>query len=262
MEVSFTAKIMAAGRALESRNPNPLFLDPWAEKLAGPEAMKETMPISEKNEREGKPFASVRTHFFDNFLNNYSDGIRQIVILGSGLDTRAFRLNFSPDTHVYEIDQPNILVYKESVLKEFTPNCKNHLISADLREDFWSQLLIEQGYKTSEPSIWLLEGLVYYLNPTDVEKLMVTINNLSVAGSYLGIDVINTVILNGQDESAKYWQSSCDDPESFLADYGWKASAIQPGETGASFGRFTYKFPDRSVVDAPHLYFVTACKEK
>jgi hypothetical protein len=68
-------------------------------------------------------------------------------------------------------------------------------------------------------------------------------------------------LLNGSDELAQYWQSSCDDPESFFQPYGWKASAIQPGEEGAAYGRFTFQFADRADTEAPHIFFLTASKQ-
>lgn len=259
--VSFTAKVMAAGRAIETQRPDALFTDPLAAQLAGEEAIKAAIPLLEDYEKQGRPFAAVRTRFFDDFLNNCSQNIRQIVLLGSGMDTRAFRLNWQPGTHVYEIDRPDVLLYKELVLNGVIPNCIRHSIGADLKESLWLKLLIEKGYQPSEPTIWLLEGFLYYLNPTEVENLLTIIKDLSVPGSYFGADVINTVICNGSDDWAKYWLSSCDEPESFFAAYGWKASAIQPGEEGAAYGRFTYQFPKRNIPDAPHLFFVRAVKE-
>ncbi|MEC4818074.1 MAG: SAM-dependent methyltransferase, partial [Scytonema sp. PMC 1069.18] len=261
ISVSFTAKVIAAGRAIETQRPDALFHDPMAAQLAGKEAIEAAIPLLEEYEKQGRPFTSVRTRFFDDFLKDCFGHIRQIVLLGSGMDTRTFRLNWQSKTHVYEIDLPDVLLYKESVLNGMTPKCDRHSICADLKDSLWVQLLLEKGYQPSEPSIWILEGFLYYLNPTEVENLLTNITNLSVAGSYLGVDVINTVICNGSDDWAKYWLSSCDNPESFFAAYGWNASAIQPGEEGASFGRFTYQFPARNVPDAPHIFFVKAIKE-
>lgn len=262
IDVSFTAKVMAAGRAIETQRSDALFIDPFAEQLAGAEAVQAAIPRLEEDEKQGRPYTSVRTRFFDDFLINHSQTIQQIVLLGAGMDTRASRMNWSSKTCIYEIDKSNILNYKESVLAGIHPTCNRHLICADLKESFWSNLLLEKGYQPSEPSIWLLEGFLYYLNEAEVHNLLTTITNMSAIGSWLGVDVINTVILNGSDSWAQYWQSSCDHPESFFANYGWTAVAIQPGEEGASFGRFTYQFPDRSVSDAPHIFFVIASKEE
>lgn len=261
INVSFTAKVMAAVRAIETQRPDALFTDPLAAQLAGEEAIKAAILRLEEDEKQGRPFAVVRTRFFDDFLNDCSQHIRQVVLVGSGMDTRAFRLNWQPGTHVYEIDQPDVLHYKEAVLSGINPNCAHHLICADLKESIWCQSLIERGYKPSEPSVWLLEGFLYYLNLTKVDNLLTNIKELSVAGSYFCADVINTVVCNDSDEWARYWLSSCDEPESFFAAYGWKVSAIQPGEEGTHFGRFTYQFAARNVLDAPHIFFVRAVKE-
>lgn len=258
-KVSFTAKVMAAVRAIESQRPDALFVDPFAEQLAGSDAIQAAIPKVEEYEKLGEPFVSVRTRFFDDFLTNCGD-IRQVVLLGAGLDTRAFRLNWAAKTHVYELDCSDVLHYKETVLAGVHPRCVRHSICADLTQWHWSQLLLEQGYQSSEPSIWLLEGFLYYLNPTQAHNLLTTIENLTSAGSWFGADVINEAILNGSDEWAKYWQSSCDRPELFFAKYGWQASAIQPGEEGACFGRYTHQFSDRSVAESPHIFFVTACR--
>lgn len=261
VKVSFTAKVMAAGRAIETRRSDALFADPFAEQLAGPETIQEFMPILAEYERQGRPLSVVRTRFFDDFLISHSSKLRQIVLLGAGLDTRAFRLNWQVGTRVYEIDQTDVLSYKASVLTEVQPNCECHSIGADLQESLWPELLLGQGYQPSEPSIWLLEGFLYYLSPTAVHNLLTSLTTLTSPGSWLGMDLINSVTLNGADAWTRYWQSSCDHPESFLANYGWKASALQPGEAGAAFGRFTYRFPDRDVPDAPRMFFVTACKQ-
>lgn len=261
-DVSFIAKNMAAGRAYETRRSDALFIDPFAEKLAGKEVLEDVIPRLEADEKAGKPFTSIRTRYFDDLILGHSQNIQQIVLLGAGLDTRALRMEWAADTHVYEIDQSNILTYKESVLEDIQPTCNRHAIAADLKDSLWSEMLIKQGYQPSKPSIWLLEGVLYYLNEEEVHNLLTTITTLSVKGSWFGADVINSVIMNGQDDWAKYWLSCCDDPESFFEQYGWQASAIQPGDEGASFGRFTFQFPDPSLPDQPHLYFIAACRQE
>lgn len=261
VEVSFTAKVMAAIRAIETHRPGALFIDPFAELLAGADAIEAARPGVEAYAQQGRPFVSVRTRFFDDFLMAHSHNTRQVVLLGAGLDTRAFRLNWEAGTRVYEIDCSEVLHYKEAILAAIQPQCHRYSICANLTDFHWSQLLLERGYQPSERSIWLCEGLLYYLNSTDVDQLLTTIQNLTIAESWFGADMNNSVVVNGSADWAKYWQFSCDHPESFLANYGWKASVLQPGEAGASFGRFTYRFPDRSVPDAPHTFFVTACKQ-
>lgn len=142
VKVSFTAKVMAAARASETQRPDALFSDFFAEQLAGADVMQSVIPWLEEDEKQ---LFSIRTRFFDDFLINCSHNIQQVVFLGAGLDTRAFRLNWQAGTHIYEIDHSDVLHYKESVIAGH-PHCDRHSICADLRESYWSQLLLEQGY--------------------------------------------------------------------------------------------------------------------
>ncbi|MEG5173379.1 SAM-dependent methyltransferase [Microcoleus sp. B3-D7] len=258
-QVSFTARLMAASRAFESKRTNRLFNDPFSEQLAGIEAMELMLPKVEEYEANGRPYVAVRTRFFDDFLMQYSHTIRQVVLLGAGMDTRAYRLDLHPETHYYEIDRASVLDYKESILKDITPKCHRHVLAMDLRET-WVQPLVESGYRADQPSVWLLEGLLYYLSDGEVNELMATINAITLPGSRLGADLINEAILNSSGDLTSYWQSSCNHPESFFAEYGWNAFGIQPGEDGASFGRFTFQFSPRFIIDDPHIFFITANK--
>ena len=64
-------------------------------------------------------YQAVRTNFFDTYFNDaVASGIRQVVILASGLDSRAYRLDWPAGTTVYEIDQPQVLDYKSTTLAE------------------------------------------------------------------------------------------------------------------------------------------------
>ncbi len=55
-----------------------------------------------------------------------------------------------------------------------------------------------------------------------------------------------------------YWRCGFDNPEELLADYGWKAKVIQPGDDGAYFGRYTRKLPPRDVPNVERVFLVTA----
>lgn len=85
-----------------------------------------------------------------------------MVILGAGLDSRAFRLDWLPETRVYEIERPEVLQYKDSILKDVPAKCRHTKIAADLTDD-WVDGLLSQGFCTACPSIWLLEGVLMYL---------------------------------------------------------------------------------------------------
>lgn len=258
--VSLTSRIMAAIRAIETQRPDRLFEDPLAAQLAGDEAIASAAPKVKEYEDRGTPYVIVRTRFFDDFLLSQAMQSRQVVILGAGMDTRAFRLPWFPDTHLYELDRPEVLNTKESLLRNTSAKCDRHPISIDLRQP-WSNLLIAQGYQANIPSVWLVEGLLYYLSETEAHELLKTITNLSATGSLLGADLVNVKLLEDPDELAKYWRYGCDDPETLLANYGWKSSVLQPGDEGANFGRYTFKFPPRDVPDVGRCFFVTAKKD-
>ncbi|MEH2259065.1 SAM-dependent methyltransferase [Nostoc sp.] len=259
--VGLTSRIMAAVRAIETQRPDRLFSDPLAALLAGDEMIAKVIPTAKEYENRGTPFVATRTRFFDDFLMSAAHQRSQVVILGAGMDTRAFRLNWHPDTHLYEVDQPEVLQLKESLLENSQALCHRYSLSIDLKEA-WSELLIAQGYQIDIPSIWLVEGVFYYLSENEVHDLLKTITNLSAPTSCLGADLINTKLILQSDEGlSKYWRYGCEEPETLFANYGWKASVVHPGDEQAHFGRYTYKSPPREVPDVARVFFVTALKE-
>jgi methyltransferase (TIGR00027 family) len=130
--VGTTAVMVAAARATESDRPNPLIRDPYAKLLvtnAGTgiwEAMLDDSMVAKVESADPetaaivhhmRSYQAVRTHFFDAyFASAITDGVRQVVILASGLDSRAYRLDWPAGTTLYEIDQPKVLAYKSATL--------------------------------------------------------------------------------------------------------------------------------------------------
>ena len=249
---------MAAARAIETERPDGLFKDPLASKLAGESTISEARPGIQKYEDSGAPIAVVRTRFFDDFLQSKAELIRQVVILGAGMDTRAFRLSWHSDTTLFEVDSPEVIEYKESVLGNTSSLCHRHPIAVDLKDPI-APLLISNGYRADIPTIWLMEGSIYYLSEVEVHELLKTITGLSVPGSWLGIDFINSFFIGkNMGDLSQYWKYGCDNPESLLSSYNWSASVVQASDDGANYGRFTHKLPDRSILDAPHYFFALA----
>src|SRR4029077_19991908 len=128
--VGATATAVAARRAMASKGPNPLLDDPFAEPLVnavGVEAFIRLMNGEVELAEEDPAFTprrlaegmAVRTRFFDKFFGDAAAaGVRQAVILAAGLDTRAYRLPWPPDTVVYEIDQPQVIEFKTRTLAD------------------------------------------------------------------------------------------------------------------------------------------------
>jgi methyltransferase (TIGR00027 family) len=255
--VADTSRIMAAIRAVENERVDRLFRDPFAAKLAGEDTIIKVLPKIQENENKGIPYVAVRTKYFDDWLMSLTDQIKQIVLLGAGLDTRAFRLNLPPDIHFYELDQENVIEYKNSVLQCFSPNCHRHTIVTDLRES-WSKKLISSGFQIEQPTAWLIEGVFYYLTEEEVKNLLEKINQLSSKKSYLAADFISEATLKTDDDLAQYWQFGCNNPQSFLSNYGWQSLVVQPCDSSVNCGRFTFQFPSLDVEDAVRTFFATA----
>ena len=151
--VGATATAVAASRAMASRDPDPLLDDPWADplvravgidtfvKLIDGEIDQTDDPLL--NRRAMNEQITVRTRFFDEFFLQATDtGIRQAVILASGLDTRAYRLPWPPDTVVFEIDQPQVISFKTTAMAGLgaVPTAQRRTVALDLRDDWPSAL--------------------------------------------------------------------------------------------------------------------------
>ncbi len=254
--VPFTARLMAAMRAKETERPDRLFNDPFAHRLAGEEAFT----FSEQQLKEqDRAYVAVRTLFFDDFLLDACEKANQIVILASGMDTRAYRLPWSSETKIYELEQLQVLETKTAILFDATPTCQHYTLPADLTQP-WSHLLLEQEYQPSLPSVWLLEGLLMYLTESEVRQLLQTISQLTTADSYLGLDLVSVKSIEYEPYKG-YFRSGFDCPEELLAEYGWRAEVIQPGDEGAHFGRYTDKLPPREVPDVERAFLIKAQKK-
>jgi methyltransferase (TIGR00027 family) len=271
-DVCRTALVMAAKRAIESERPDCLFADVFAAQLVGADEMLALREQWEK--QDGKDpkstalriqFVAVRTRFFDDFLLSVLPEVHQVVLLGVGFDTRAFRLPFPSATRLYEIDLPEIIDRKEAILKDVPPKCHRYVIASDLQQP-WTHLLVNQGYLADIPTVWLLEGLLMYLDAAEVSSLLQTISDLSVTGSYIGADLVSVRSwqVGSQHRNgliSKHWRFGTDEPEELFAAHGWNASVIQPGEIRANYGRYSVQLPAREVPNKRRSFLVTAKKE-
>ena len=108
---------------------------------------------------------AVRTRLIDDFFADArAAGIRQVVILAAGLDSRAYRLRWAADTTVYEVDQPPVLEFKTRTMAQIgaAPTARRHTVAIDLREQ-WAPVLRASGFDPAQPTVWSAEGLVDYL---------------------------------------------------------------------------------------------------
>jgi methyltransferase (TIGR00027 family) len=199
--VGTTAVMVAAARAVETEQPDALISDPYAKLLvtnAGAGVLWEAMldpAVAAKVEsldaesaahlQHMRSYQAVRTNFFDTYFRDaVADGIRQAVILASGLDSRAYRLDWPAGTTVYEIDQPQVLEYKSTTLADngVTPSADRRAVAIDLRQD-WPAALRAAGFDPAARTAWLAEGLLMYLPAEAQDRLFTLIGELSPAGS-------------------------------------------------------------------------------
>ncbi|TPG35222.1 SAM-dependent methyltransferase [Mycolicibacterium hodleri] len=135
---------------------------------------------------------AARTRYFDGFFADAAAaGIRQAVILASGLDARAYRLDWPSDMTVFEIDQPAVIDFKTTTLSGLGAEPKTELrtVAIDLRED-WPTALKAAGFDTTKPSAWIAEGLYGYLPPEAQDRLLDAVTSLSASGSRLGSEAV------------------------------------------------------------------------
>lgn len=196
--VGVTATMVAAARAAASRQPNPIIDDPYAAPLvraAGVDFFarlaRGDLEYSDLGSAWIADFFAVRAHYFDQFFPDATAaGINQAVIVGSGLDSRAYRLAWPAEVVVYEIDQPAVLEFKRSTLAGLgaSPAVELRTVGTDLRQD-WTTALREKGFDISKPSAWMLEGLMIGYLPGDAQNRMLDdITALSAPGSRLIAD--------------------------------------------------------------------------
>jgi methyltransferase (TIGR00027 family) len=138
---------------------------------------------------------AARTRYFDAFFSEAAEaGIRQAVILASGLDARAYRLDWPAGTTVFEIDQPAVIEFKTTTLEGLgaKPKADLRTVAIDLRED-WQSALLAAGFDPAKPSAWIAEGLFGYLPPEAQDRLLDAVTSLSAPGSRLGSEAVPNV---------------------------------------------------------------------
>ncbi|MBX9639314.1 MAG: SAM-dependent methyltransferase [Mycobacteriaceae bacterium] len=203
--VGATATMVAAARAVASAQDDPIITDPFAAPLVravgldfftrlvdGELLMEQVAP----DEADGRDLQfetdsiAVRTRFFDDyFLDAARAGVRQVVILAAGLDARAYRLSWTRGTVVYEVDQPQVIEFKNAAMTALgaTPSAHRKAVSIDLRDD-WPEALRHSGFDPRQATAWSAEGLLMYLPPEAQDLLFDNITALSGPGSRIATE--------------------------------------------------------------------------
>lgn len=198
--VGSTALFVAAARALECRKADPLAVDAYAEvfcrAVGGPwtdllDGAAPDHPL--RTEEFGSHFVTfqgARTRYFDDYFRAAAEaGVRQIVLLAAGLDSRAYRLDWPTGTTIFELDQPSVLEFKRRTLDDYgaAPRALRQEVAVDLRDD-WPAALCASGFDAGEPSAWIAEGLLIYLPATAQEQLFTGLDSLASSGSRFALE--------------------------------------------------------------------------
>jgi len=267
--VGATATMVAAQRALGHREK--LIDDPYAEPLVravGVDLFTKMLDgevdftavdpaFTPRRAAEGM---AVRTRFFDQvFLDGAAAGVRQAVILAAGLDARGYRLPWPDGTVVYEVDQPEVVQFKQTTLQGIgaTPTATHRTVSVDLRED-WPKALTDSGFDPTQPTSWSAEGLLIYLPPQAQDSLFDTVTALSAPGSRLATEHVPDLTAFTDERSQHLrdrlkqlgsdiemadlvYQGKRNNPVDYLRERGWDVTALSNREAYAANG---FEFPD------------------
>ncbi|MFF7187960.1 SAM-dependent methyltransferase [Streptomyces sp. NPDC008222] len=198
--VGRTALLVAAARAVETYRPDALSQDFFAEHFVRAAPVSADWPVRPDQVSEGSAdpvwgrlgrYFGLRTRVLDDhLLRSARAGTRQVVLLGAGLDSRAFRLDWPPGCSVHEIDTGEVLAFKQAVLDRIgaTPVADRRTLAADLHGD-WADALLETGFDPAAPTAWLAEGLLLYFPAAAETRLIATVDRMSAVGSTLAYEI-------------------------------------------------------------------------
>lgn len=252
---------IAAVRARESERPDRLFADPFARELAGRRGFA-VMDASERASGGENRFIPVRVRWFDDLtVAAIAAGLRQVVLLGAGLDTRAYRLDMPGDVDWYELDRREVLTGKETVLAGSASRGRRHAVAGDVAGD-WLVPLLDAGFNRGRQTLWLAEGLFFYLTESMIVEMLRGAARVSGTGSLLAADVIGRAGLDGP--AMRPYRQWCDrndapppfgsdDPAGLLVAGGWQLGRVTaPGAPDANYDRLPTQ-PDGVIAGRTHL---------
>lgn len=227
--IHFTARLIAYYRFMESKRQNPLIIDPFAEELAG----DLTEYLNNHKHFSRLDYGLVRSYYIEEYLLKswcLDQSRSQVVMLGAGLDTRAYRFkSFSNRNHtVFEVDFEDVINYKVKILEKKSPLCKIIRVATDITAENFISELEKSGFDCELPTFWILEGLIYYIEKEAVKTLFNNLSIKSTAGSMFFADVCVPVIAEMKfGPFAKYFKWGIDKKDiiPFFSGMNWEISS-------------------------------------
>jgi methyltransferase (TIGR00027 family) len=186
---SRTAEIMALFRALESLRPESqrLFTDPYAKRFLGsglgrvarlaarPAGRRALLRVIDVLAPGARASGVARTRVIDDAVRSaVAQDCRQVVILGVGFDSRAYRLPELAALSLFEVDRPATLALRRQRLSagRAMPFARVTEVPVDFDRDRLADLLPKHGFDASRPTLFLWEGVTNYLSPEGVDATL------------------------------------------------------------------------------------------
>ncbi|ALR13537.1 SAM-dependent methyltransferase [Mycobacteroides saopaulense] len=282
--VGFTALGVAAARAVENAQTDPLVRDSYAEHFVRAAGEPHLIGLLDNPETAAlSPTTAfrqigLRSKFFDEFfVSATNSGCKQAVILAAGLDVRAHRLPWPEGTKVFELDQPKVLEFKDRVLEEqrATPTSDRREVAVDLRDD-WPAALLAAGFDPEAPTAWSAEGLIVYLPSAAQDLLFERVVALSASGSQIAVEATrgrpdiskwgevqkkyadDSHPMSKVDISSLFYDEDRADVQDWFAARGWTVRGAHALELAAAYGVQIPELPDEVVELVKQGNYLTA----
>ncbi|CEG48537.1 hypothetical protein F443_07955 [Plasmopara halstedii] len=233
-------------RARESDRNDRIINDPFAKPLTRKQKPKIEKFLEEMTvifSSFPPDFIALRTRYLDEALCHRDPKILQIVILGAGLDARAYRLASLRGCHVLEVDRSSsVFEHKAEVIKELhAPLVAQNVdsIVSDLAQAGLETNLMGHGFNPTMPTFWVMEGLIPYMERSSIADLMKAIEYLSAPGSAFWADIPGQIMVDGEEWGKHAMKYGEDEPlQGLLSELSWTLN-VQASLTtaGEHFGR-------------------------
>lgn len=230
--ISDTARWVAVYRARETDRPDAVFRDPFARRLAGErgEQIANSMPLGRDNDWS----MVTRTYLVDQFVaDQVRQGVDMVINLAAGLDSRPYRMQLPPALRWIEIDLPEILDYKENILRDEKPVCSLERFRLDLSNLEARRALFSQLGSKARNVLVITEGLIIYLSADDVAALA---QDLAAPPSFRSwvLDIASPGLLRmltkrmaPQLQQAAPFKFAPTEGSDFFLRYGWKPADVR-----------------------------------
>jgi methyltransferase (TIGR00027 family) len=232
--VSDTARWVAEYRAMETARPDAIFRDPFAERLAGERGRQIVREM--KRGRQMAWAMIVRTAVMDELILDRiaNGGVDTVINLAAGLDARAWRLELPPTLQWFDVDLPQMVAYKASMMRGETPACRYEAIAADLTSDVVRSDVLRRLGGVSGTALVVTEGLLIYLEAEQVASLARALHAqpsirwwISDVGSPRLLKMMNRMWGKAVAAGNAPFRFAPADSAAFFASVGWREAAFR-----------------------------------